>query len=356
MRVMGERATQVVVTTDRFDDDLTALLDEYGFRVEQIVPADSPTTAVVSRDGTTLRLESGVPARPAELLLTVDAPRGPVRLPGGTRVSFATFDASVEVPPAQPTLTIRHQEETGDPGRAGMRYHDLIPDRWGGRYIASIITIPGGGPVPDYVHYHRVRFQMIAVKSGWVKVVYEGQGEPFVMHPGDVVTQPPGIRHRVLEASPGLEVVEVGCPAEHDTFADWDHPLPDEVLPAEHAWDGQRFVRHVHTDAIWERGRIAGWEACDTGVAAGTDHYADVRIVRPSGSEPIDADERLTFDSEFALIVVLRGSLRFLIEGRPAVWFTDGSSITVPAGLPHRFLDPSDDCLLLVVTIPAGTP
>jgi mannose-6-phosphate isomerase-like protein (cupin superfamily) len=35
------------------------------------------------------------------------------------------------------------------------------------------------------------------------------------------------------------------------------------------------------------------------------------------------------------------------------VWFTDGSSITVPAGLPHRFLDPSDDCLLLVATIPA---
>lgn len=350
---MGERATQVVVTTDRFDDDLRALVDDHGFRVEQIHPADAPNTAVLSRPGATLRLEAGVPARPIELLLVVDRPRGPVRLPGGTRVSFVTPESPIEVPPSRPTLAIRHQEGAGAPGRAGMRYHDLIPDRWGGCYIGSIITIPEGGPVPDYVHYHRIRFQMIAVKSGWVKVVYEGQGEPFVMQAGDVVTQPPGIRHRVLEASPGLEVVEIGCPAEHETIADWDHPLPDDVLPAEHEWDGQRFVRHIHADAVWRPGRIAGWEACDTGVGVGTRGFADVRLVRPSGTEAIDVDERLSFDTEFALVVVLRGSLRFLIEDRPAVWFTDGSSIAVPAGLPHRFLDPSDDCLLLVVTIPA---
>lgn len=342
----------MVVTTDRFEDDLAALLDDYGFRVEQIFPADAPTTAVVSRDEATLRLEAGVPSRPTELLLTVDTPRGPVRLPGGTRVSFTTPDSGIDMPECRPTLTIRHHEDSGPAGRAGMRYHDLIPDRWGGRYIGSIITIPDGGQVPDYVHYHRVRFQMIAVKAGWVKVVYEGQGEPFVMHPGDVVTQPPGIRHRVLEASPGLEVIEVGCPAEHETIADWEHPLPDELLPAEHQWDGQRFVRHVHADARWEPGRISGWEACDTGVATGTNGYAGVRLVRPSGTGDIP-DELLAFDTQFALIVVLDGSLRFAIEGRPAVLLTAGSSVAVPSGLPHRFLDPSDDCLLLVVTIPA---
>lgn len=352
---MGERGTQVVVTTDRFDDDLDALLGEYGFRVEQIFPADAPTTAVLSRPGATLRLEAGAPARPTELLLTVERARGPVRLPGGTRITFTTPDPRIDVPTSRPSLVIRHHDGEASPGRAGMRYHDLVPDRWGGRYIGSIITIPDGGPVPDYVHYHRVRFQMIAVKSGWVKVVYEGQGEPFVMRAGDVVTQPPGIRHRVLEASPGLEVVEVGCPAEHETLADWEHELPDELLPADHEWDGQRFVRHVHADARWEPGRIAGWEACDTGVAAATRGYAGVRMVRPTGSGDIP-DELLAFDTEFALIVVLDGSLRFAIEGRPAVLLTDGSSVAVPAGLPHRFLDPSSDCQLLVVTVPAGTP
>ena len=351
---MAERATQVVVTTDRFDDDMAALLDDHGFRVEQIFPADAPTTAVLSRSGATLRLEAGSPARPTELLLTVDAVRGPVRLPGGTRIRFTSSTPSIDIPPVSPALTIRHHEGVGDPGRAGMRYHDLIPDRWGGRYIASIISIPGGGPVPDYVHFHRVRFQLIAVKKGWVKVVYEGQGDPFVMQAGDLVTQPPGIRHRVLEASPGLEVVEVSCPAEHETIADWDHELPDDLLAAEHEWEGQRFVRHVHAEARWEPGRIAGWEACDTGVAAGSRGYAGVRIVRPSGTDEIP-DELLAFTSEFALIVVTSGSLRFAVEGRPAVLLTDGSSVAVPSGLPHRFLEPSPDCRLLVVTVAAET-
>ena len=41
-------------------------------------------------------------------------------------------------------------------GRAGMVYRDLIPDRLGGAFIASHITIPEGGPVPDYVHHHDI--------------------------------------------------------------------------------------------------------------------------------------------------------------------------------------------------------
>ena len=68
-----------------------------------------------------------------------------------------------------------------------MLYRDLIPSRLGGRYIASHISIPGGGPVADWVHYHRVALQMIFVRRGWVRVVYEDQGEPFVMNEGDLV-------------------------------------------------------------------------------------------------------------------------------------------------------------------------
>ena len=90
-----------------------------------------------------------------------------------------------------------------DTGRAGMIYRDLLPDRQGGRFIASHITIPDGGPVPDYVHHHDVRFQVIHCVRGWVDVVYEDQGPPFRMHAGDTVLQPPHIRHRVLEARPG---------------------------------------------------------------------------------------------------------------------------------------------------------
>ncbi len=64
--------------------------------------------------------------------------------------------------------------------------------------------IADAGPVPDYVH-----FQMIYCYKGWVRVVYEDQGEPFVMNAGDCVLQPPEIRHRVLECSVDLGVVQI---------------------------------------------------------------------------------------------------------------------------------------------------
>src|SRR6185295_6532342 len=107
--------------------------------------------------------------------------------------------------------------------------------------------------VPDYVHYHRVRFQMIYCAKGWVKVVYEDQGPPFVLEEGDCVLQPPGIRHRVLESSPGLEVVERGSPAEHETLVDHELALPTGSVLAEREFGGQSFVRHVAARAAWHR-------------------------------------------------------------------------------------------------------
>ena len=60
------------------------------------------------------------------------------------------------------------------------------------------------------------------------------------MSAGECVLQPPGIRHRVLECSPGLEVVELATPAVHATFADHEMTLPTAVR--ERVYDGQRFV------------------------------------------------------------------------------------------------------------------
>ena len=63
--------------------------------------------------------------------------------------------------------------------------------------------------------------------KGWVRLAYEGQGEPFILEAGDCVLQPPEIRHRVLESSAGAEVIELGSPAEHITMADHDMTLPN---------------------------------------------------------------------------------------------------------------------------------
>ena len=151
-----------------------------------------------------------------------DAAGRPRATPGRTDVELVV-DEPVALPDAPPAAGIVTHLDSDAPwvvGRAGMRYRDLIPGRLGGRYIASHIEIPDGGEVPDYVHFHDVVFQMIFCAAGWVRLVYEDQGEPFVLHAGDCVLQPPLIRHRVLEASPGLEVVEIGCPAEHLTRRD----------------------------------------------------------------------------------------------------------------------------------------
>ncbi|HEU5061176.1 MAG TPA: hypothetical protein VFU21_31815 [Kofleriaceae bacterium] len=163
-------------------------------------------------------------------------------------------------------------------GRAGMLYRDLVPARDGGWLIASHIRIPDGGPVPDWVHFHTVAFQIIYCWRGWVRVVYEDQGPPFVLEPGDAVLQPPRIRHQVLECSPGLEVIEVASPAEHATAADPALALPTPALRPERVFDGQRFVRHRAAGA--PRQREAALEVRDLGIAGATGGLVSARVVR----------------------------------------------------------------------------
>jgi quercetin dioxygenase-like cupin family protein len=232
-----------------------------------------------------------------------------------------------------------------------MRYRDLLPDRQGGRFIASHIAIPDGGPVPDYVHYHRIRFQLIYCHRGWVRVVYEDQGEPFVLQAGDCVLQPPEIRHRVLEASRGLEVVELSCPAEHVTMVEHGFDLPTPVQRPERDFGGQRFVRHQAATASWAPWRHPGYEARDTGIAGATDGLASVMVVRPAGPpRPVS----VRHDAELWFLFVLEGAVTIVADGHPPDRLAVGGSVAVPAGLAHRLDDPSPDLELLEVALPAG--
>lgn len=130
-------------------------------------------------------------------------------------------------------------------GRVGMLYRDLTPDSLKSRVIVSQIRLPFDGEVPDYVHYHKVDFQMIYCVRGRIKVVYEDQGEPFWLETGDCVLQPPEIRHRVLGCTAGAEVVEVTMPASHETWVEHDITLPTNTFNPTREFNGHRFVRHV---------------------------------------------------------------------------------------------------------------
>jgi mannose-6-phosphate isomerase-like protein (cupin superfamily) len=182
-----------------------------------------------------------------------------------------------------------------------------------------------------------------------VRVVYEGQGDPLVMHPGDCVLQPPLIRHRVLESSANAEVVEIGAPAEHITMADHDLPLPDPRWQPEREFDGQRFVFHQAAHGQGAPWRVDGFEARDTGIGNATGGLAGVRVVRPN-SNP--ASRHQSHRSEFCFFFVLSGTVCFDIDGRQHRLARD-DSITNPDNTPYALAEPSADQQLLEVTLPA---
>ncbi|MGH7005227.1 MAG: cupin domain-containing protein, partial [Alphaproteobacteria bacterium] len=261
-------------------------------------------------------------------------------------------DPTLELPPLKQSFVIEKMAGGANwgVGRAGMLYRDLIPDRQNGRFIASHIRIPQGGPVPDYVHFHKIRFQAIYCYKGWVRLVYEDQGPPFVMQAGDCVLQPPEIRHRVLESSPGLEVIEIGCPAHHMTCVEHTMTLPNAGFDPAHDFGGQRFVHHVAAKAEWRPWRLAGFAARDTGIGAATDGLAGVKVARVAGTQK---GETVSHQGEFLLLFVLEGGALLKAEGHGAERLAAGDAVTIPARLPHALADCTADLQLLEVALPA---
>ena len=125
--------------------------------------------AVVSGHGVRLRLERKGSGSPGTLRLLCKNPAtfadGATELtaPNGTRIELVAANPPLVLPPEQQSFVCNRisDDSQWQVGRAGMQYRDLIPDRQGGRFIASHIRIPNGGPVPDYTHFHKIRFQMI---------------------------------------------------------------------------------------------------------------------------------------------------------------------------------------------------
>ena len=336
--------------------DLAPALDFFvgrlGFRVETIFPADEPQVASLSGHGLRLRLEPVV-GDPGVIRLGSAAAGGErvLTAPNGTRIELVDPDPPIDIPDLKPEFVITRQAEHPESGagRAGMLYRDLIPSRLGGRFIASHISILEGGPVSDWVHFHKIRFQMIFCRRGWARLVYEDQGPPFVMREGDCVVQPPRIRHRVLEASDGFEVVEIGCPALHETLADHGMELPTATLAPDRDFGGQRFLRHVAAQTSWTPHGVAGFERREVGIAAATHGLADARVVRPAGATAFTAPAH---NAEFFFGFLLDGSVVLESEGRHPLGPAD--AFVIPAGQAWGLSGASEDLRLLEVLLPAN--
>ena len=66
------------------------------------------------------------------------------------------------------------------------------------------------------LHFHDVEFQLVYVLKGWVKTYIEGQGETL-MKEGSCWTQPPRVKHLILDYADNSELLEVILPAEFKT-------------------------------------------------------------------------------------------------------------------------------------------
>ena len=116
------------------------------------------------------------------------------------------------------------QDAVYKPGlRSFMEYRDLgIEHATHGQFRAHVIRIKKDAGVRDLhttgLHQHLCDFQMFYVLKGWIKFVYEGEGER-TFQAGDCVLQPAGIVHNELDCSDDLEVLEIYSPAIHQTVA-----------------------------------------------------------------------------------------------------------------------------------------
>jgi quercetin dioxygenase-like cupin family protein len=352
------QSAEVCLTSTDLAADLAFYTGTLGFRLDRIFPADDPSVAILYGYGVRLRLDRDLRIAPGVLRLLCADPSAVTNdalgltAPNGVRVVLVPAAEPLRIPATEHAFVVRRLSDSTPwvIGRAGMRYRDLIPGRLGGSIIASHIRIPDAGPVPDMVHYHTVGFQLIFCYRGWVRLVYEDQGPPFVLEAGDCVIQPPEIRHRVLEASAGLEVIEVGVPASHLTTIDHDLELPTAVVRPDREFGGQTFVRHQVTNAVWTPWRIDGFEARDTGIGRATRGVASVQVARATGP----ASGRATSHTADILFrFVMGGSMILRAGSQGAHPLEAGDACVIPPDLETSLTDVSPDLEFLEVTLPA---
>jgi mannose-6-phosphate isomerase-like protein (cupin superfamily) len=143
-------------------------------------------------------------------------PKNPLKTASKTALKTAS-----KARPKQRIAISHHREEDfkADGLRTYAQYRDLgIADASHGLAQAHVIRLigPCNPAEVSKLHYHDVEFQMVYVLKGWVKTYMEGQGETL-MKEGSAWTQPPRIKHLILDYSDDVELLEVILPAEFKT-------------------------------------------------------------------------------------------------------------------------------------------
>ena len=148
----------------------------------------------------------------------------PAAKPSARKKLKAKGHAPTPVKRARPKQRIaisHHREEDfkADGLRTYAKYRDLgFAAATQGLAHAQVIRLigPCNPAEVSKLHFHDLEFQMVYVLKGWVKTYMEGQGETL-MQQGSAWTQPPRIKHLIMDYSDDVELLEVVLPAEFKT-------------------------------------------------------------------------------------------------------------------------------------------
>ena len=352
---MPETRAEIRLPTPELRDDLEFFTKVLKLRLDSIYPADNPEVAVLSGHGLRIRLQKGASESPGTLRILTDDPDGfaggkrSLTAPNGTRIEIDALNPPLVLPATAHAFVVRRLADQAPwvLGRAGMAYRDLVPSRLGGAMIASHIRVPDG-PVPDMVHFHKVGFQLIFCIKGRVDVLYEDQGGMRRLTAGDCFIQPPGIRHCVMHAGDGIEVIEIGVPADHITEVDHELTLPTATERPDREWDGQRFVHSLGRDGIFQPFRIPGFMARDTTINAGTKGVASVMVARPTAA-PAPWTRHA---GDILFTYLMSGQMTLEGEGQDPCRLSSGDAFVIPPGMATRYAMATPDLELLEVSLP----
>ena len=178
-------------------------------------------------------------------------------------------------------------------------------------------------------------------------MVYEDQGGPIRLTAGDCFIQPPEIRHRVLLASDGIEVIEIGVPADHVTEIEHNMTMPTPYFRPDREWQGQRFVHNIGAKGSFAPFRIPGFEARDTTINANTKGTASVMVARPTGLAPWTKHQ-----GDILFTFVMSGEMTLEGEGKDPCRLSPGDAFVIPPGMATRYSDTTPDLELLEVSLP----
>jgi mannose-6-phosphate isomerase-like protein (cupin superfamily) len=172
----------------------------------------------MARKKPTLRAAARKPAlkkSPSRKATAKSSARKPIK------AKHASAAARPKARPKQRIAISHHREEDfkADGLRTYAKYRDLgIADASHGLARAHVIRLigPCNPAEVSKLHFHDVEFQMVYVLKGWVKTYMEGHGETL-MKEGSAWTQPPRIKHLVMDYSDDVELLEVILPADFKT-------------------------------------------------------------------------------------------------------------------------------------------